>query len=244
MQKALFVLVFFLAYTVQAITGFAGNILAMPAGISLLGFNEVVAVLNVLGFLGCTALAIMGWKHIIWREFIKMTSVMLGFMFLGIWLDTIVSLDALRIVFGVFILAVGARNLLVKRTHGFPDWALWIFVALAGVVQGMFVSGGAFLVIYAVQKIRDKDAFRATLSLVWGVLNLIYSVITLIGGSFANPDTQMVVLLCIPALVVATWLGNRLQHHISQHHFMIATYALLVIIGVIMVVSTSISLFA
>lgn len=37
----------------------------------------------------------------------------------------------------------------------------------------MFVSGGALLVVYAAQVLKEKEEFRATLAPVWVVLNSI-----------------------------------------------------------------------
>ena len=58
MEKALFLAAFFFAYTVQAITGFAGNIFAMPVGTTLLGLESTVAVLNAMGVFACGLLAV------------------------------------------------------------------------------------------------------------------------------------------------------------------------------------------
>ena len=78
-------------------------------------------------------------------------------------------------IYGVIIVIIGIKNLAVPQQKFMPEWALWIILALAGLIQGMFVSGGALLVIYAVQKLRDQQQFRITLSAVWTVLNLIYA---------------------------------------------------------------------
>lgn len=39
------------------------------------------------------------------------------------------------------------------------------------IIHGMFVSGGALLVIYATQVLKEKEEFRATVAPVWVVLN-------------------------------------------------------------------------
>ena len=48
---------------------------------------------------------------------------------------------------------------------------LWAVLLGAGVVHGMFVSGGALLVVYAAATFRDKEVFRSTLAAVWVILN-------------------------------------------------------------------------
>ena len=110
-------------------------------------------------------------------------------------------------------------------------------LALAGLIQGMFVSGGALLVIYTVQKLQDRQQFRATLSMVWAVLNFIYAGIAVQQGYF-TPDVVQVVLMCIPAAVLATLVGNRLQRHLSQERFLKLTYVLLLCIGLVLLVTS------
>ena len=237
MEKALFLAAFFFAYTVQAITGFAGNIFAMPVGTHLLGLGSSVAVLNAMGFFACGLLGIMNIKHVNWRELAKIVLTMLPFVLVGIWLDTLLPLHVLLKIYGLVILLVGAKNLLSKRQKFLPEWALWIVLALAGLIQGMFVSGGALLVIYTVQKIKDRQQFRSTLSMVWAILNFIYAAIAFQQGSL-TADVVQVVLMCIPLAVLATFLGNRLQRHISQERFLKLTYGLLLCIGLVLIVTS------
>ena len=231
MEKALFIAAFFFAYTVQAITGFAGNVFAMPVGTQLLGLSSSVAILNAMGFFACGLLTIMNFKSVNWRELAKIVLTMLPFVLIGIWLDTVLPLHILLRIYGVIIVAIGLKNLLQKRQKFLPEWALWTILALAGLVQGMFVSGGALLVIYTVQKLQDKQQFRMTLSATWAILNLIYAVIAFGQGSFTGEVVQ-IVLMCVPVAVLATWIGNRLQKKISQEKFLKLTYVLLLFVGV------------
>ncbi|BAK43498.1 sulfite exporter TauE/SafE family protein [Eggerthella sp. YY7918] len=237
MEKVLFSVAFFFAYTVQAVTGFAGNIFAMPVGTHLLGLHSSVAILNTLGFFACGLLAVMNIKHVNWRELGKIVGTMLPFVLVGIWLDTILPLDVLLRVYGLIIVLVGAKNLISKRQRFLPEWALWGVLVSAGLIQGMFVSGGALLVIYAMQKMTDKQQFRTTLSMVWAILNFIYAAIAFAQGSFTS-DVVQVVGMCIPLAVLATFLGNRLQRRISKEKFLTLTYVLLLCIGLILLITS------
>ena len=237
MEKVLFALVFFVAYTIQAITGFAGNIFAMPAGTALIGLHSSVAVLNVMGLFACGLLAVTNIGCVNRRELARIVLTMLPFVALGIWIDSVLPLPVLLRVYGVVIVLVGVKNLLSTRQGFLPEWALWAVLALAGLIQGMFVSGGALLVVYAVQKLTDRDEFRITLSMVWTILNLVYTLFSVSQGYF-TADVVGEVVLCIPVAVAATWLGNRLQAHIGQKWFMRLVYALLICIGAALVATS------
>lgn len=232
-EKIIFWAAFFVAYTLNAITGFAGNIIAMPVGMQTLGIQESIASLNVAGFLACGLLAIQGFKHIDWRQLARILAVMIVFMIVGIWLDTIVSLDILKKIFAIFVLIVGLKNLIFPQRKGVPEWLLWVALALAGILQGMFVCGGAMLVIYATQKLPEKDQFRATLSMNWFILNVLYSLYSWHAG-YMTADVGVVILGCIPLMIAATLVGGYINKRMSQEAFLKFTYVMLTVIGVIM----------
>ena len=232
-EKIIFWAAFFVAYTLNAITGFAGNIIAMPVGMQTLGIQESIASLNVAGFLACGLLAIQGFKYIDWRQLARILAVMIVFMIVGIWLDTIVSLDILKKIFAIFVLIVGLKNLIFPQRKGVPEWLLWVALALAGILQGMFVCGGAMLVIYATQKLPEKDQFRATLSMNWFILNVLYSLYSWHAG-YMTADVGVVILGCIPLMIAATMEGGYINKRMSQEAFLKFTYVMLTVIGVIM----------
>ena len=122
MEKVLFAAAFFVAYTIQAVTGFAGNIFAMPVGTHVMGLSSSVAVLNAMGFFACGMLAVLNFKYINWRELVKMTCGMLPFLALGIWLDTVLPLPVLLRIYGAIIVFIGIRNLLSKEQRFLPKW--------------------------------------------------------------------------------------------------------------------------
>ena len=236
-KNVIFLAVFLFGYTVQAITGFAGNIFCMPVGTYTLGLQSSVSILNATGFLACTLLAVLNRKSIHWRELGKIVGVMLPVVALGAWLDSVIPLHALLKIYGLVILAVGIKNLAQKKQSFLPEWALWGVLVAAGLIQGMFVSGGALLVIYAVQKLTDKEQFRATLSAVWGILNFLYAIFQVQQGHFTG-EVWIMVACCIPLIALATVVGGKLSKHISQQRFLKLTYILLLVIGAVLLITS------
>ena len=131
-KNVIFLAVFLFGYTVQAITGFAGNIFCMPVGTLTLGLQSSVSILNATGFLACTVLAALNIRSIHWRELGKIVGVMLPFVGLGAWLDSVVPLHALLKIYGLVILAVGIKNLVQRKQSFLPEWALWGVLVAAG----------------------------------------------------------------------------------------------------------------
>lgn len=87
----------------------------------------------------------------------------------------------------------------------------------------MFVSGGALLVVYAAQVLKEKEEFRATLAPVWVVLNSILLVSQVRQGVFTEGNIRLILISIIP-LFMATWLGKKLVKKVSQKVFLNLTY--------------------
>ena len=101
---------------------------------------------------------------------------------------------------------------------------------LAGVIHGMFVSGGALLVVYATQVLKDKEEFRATIAPVWVVLNSVLLASQVRQGAFDNYNIRLIFISVIP-LFIATWVGKKLVKKVSQKVFLNLTYVLLLVSG-------------
>lgn len=221
---------------IQAITGFAGTVLAMPPSVYLLGLDHAKVVLNVMAWLSGLMIAVTGYRHINWKELLKMSAVMLVGMFAGIQICRIVkSENILLTIYGIIIVVVALKNLCIHTEKKLPDLILWIVLILAGIIHGMFVSGGALLVIYATQVLKEKEEFRATVAPVWVVLNFFLMVTQFRSGLVGTADIRLICISILP-LLIATWLGKKLVCKVSQKVFLNLTYILLLISGVSLIV--------
>ena len=113
-----------------------------------------------------------------------------------------------------------------------PDKAgLYLLLGLAGIVHGIFVSGGPLLIGYLTKRIQDKVSFRATISTVWVVLNTIILLDDIRSGLW-NPEQVKIQVASIPFLLAGMAVGSRLYAKMSQRLFMLITYVLLFVSGI------------
>ena len=113
-----------------------------------------------------------------------------------------------------------------------PDKAgLYLLLGLAGIVHGIFVSGGPLLIGYLTKRIQDKVSFRATISTVWVVLNTIILLDDIRSGLW-NPELVKIQVASIPFLLAGMAVGSRLYAKMSQRLFMLITYVLLFVSGI------------
>lgn len=230
LEEILFQIVLFLSNTIQTITGFAGTLLAMPFSIRLVGVEEAKAVLNIFTLLACLLIAVENRKHINVQILAKMVAGMMAGMVVGVWLFERIPLDILLNFYAVLVIAVALKKMFIKIEIRLPGVAMIFVLLAAGIIHGMFLSGGALLVIYAVSVLKDKDEFRATVAPVWVILNAMLIVPHARAGYY-TPEVLRAICISIIPLALSIFVGNFLYKKISQQHFLKLTYVLLVISG-------------
>ena len=236
MNIFLFLCVLFAANVIQAITGFAGTVLAMPPSIFLLGMENAKVILNIMALLSGVMIAVTSYRNINRKELARICVFMVAGMAAGIQICREAASDqTLMCVYGIIIVLIAAKNLLRHRENVLPRKILIVILILAGMIHGMFVSGGALLVVYATQVLKDKEEFRATIAPVWIVLNSVLLVTQIRQGSFNSENIRLIMISVIP-LVAATWIGKRLVKKVPKKVFLNLTYVLLLISGISLLV--------
>lgn len=229
-NELLFLLIFFVTNAIMTITGFAGTMLAMPASILLLGVEDARFILNVTAILTCVFIGVQQWKYSNKKELKKILLVMLIGMAFGTVLYRVIPLDFLLPAYGVVIIIVSLQRLFFPQAAQLPQWAYLPVLIAAGIIHGMFVSGGALLVMYATLVLLDKSEFRATIAATWAVLDPTFFVLNF-DVALWNAENMMLIGACIPLLILSVWVGNWLHKRINQEWFMKLTYVLLVASG-------------
>lgn len=231
LRTALFLLVVLLANIIQGITGFAGTVLAMPASIFLIGIDSAKVILNVLGILVSIWIVCIAHQHVIWKEILKAVMLMLIGMTAGIYIYSMLPLSFLLKIYAVFIIIIALKGLLEKEEKSYQEWLLVIIVISAGIIHGMFVSGGPLLMIYLLQKSKDKSSFRANNAVIWIILNSYLAIIHYRSGLFTPDNITMLGLTILP-LAIGMIIGNFLHHRISEKNFLTLSYGLLLLSGI------------
>lgn len=255
MEQILFFFVILAANIIQGITGFAGTILAMPPSLMLVGYNVAKPVLNVLGLLSGVYVFAEQRRSVNWKEVRRIVLVMAVGIFCGIFLKTLFDgkEDLLYKLLGVFVIFLAVQGLygqLVKKKCTAKKVSKvdteqkeerkqtllttagnFLLLSLAGIVHGIFVSGGPLLIGYLTRRIKDKVSFRATISTVWIVLNTMIMADDIRSGLW-NPALVKTQVISIPFLLAGMFIGSKLYAKMSQRVFMILTYILLFISGI------------
>ena len=133
------------------------------------------------------------------------------------------------------IIVIALDKLFVKKQLRLPAVLMLFVIFAAGIIHGMFVSGGALLVIYAAGALKDKEEFRATIALIWLTIGCYITGIQFQAGHF-NSHVWFLLIAGIIPVFVGTWIGTKLVKKLPQEIFMKMTYILLLLSGVMAIV--------
>lgn len=223
----------FLGYTVQTVTGFGAVVITLTFAAHFLPIPLVLPLIVPLSIAQCAYLAIRHHGAIDRRLLlVHILPIMGAGTGVGIFIAPHLEGDWLRIGFAVLVLLLSARELVaLTRAGRAPRQALGRvpFVALlagAGVVHGIYATGGPMLV-YAVNRAGlTKAAFRSTLVVVWIALNTVLTVSFVRAGAYDAGSVQTIGLL-VPAVVIGLVAGELIHHRVEERRFRIVTFALL-----------------
>jgi len=139
----------------------------------------------------------------------------------------------LKIALGIFIVIVALWNLSgIKPGRQLPNTIYHFLNFLGGITQGAFGAGGPFLVIYASQMLKGKSSFRATLSLVWTILNFMLVISYCVTHSY-NRKVIILIALSVPFIIIGSLLGKILHDKIPQKPFNTLVFTILLFSGII-----------
>lgn len=226
-----FGVIIFIANIIQGITGFAGTILAMPLSLMLVGYATAKPILNILGLVSGIYVFIGNRKYVSWNELKKTILIMGVGIFSGILIRAFfIGREAmLYIPLGIFLIIISLQGLYVQIKNIKSDREsryIYILLPVAGIVHGIFVSGGPLLIGYLSKKLKDKRVFRATISTVWIILNGLILFDDIRTGLWDFRQIK-IFAFTLPFLLVGMWLGSILYSKMSQKAFMVSTYILL-----------------
>jgi uncharacterized protein len=231
---ALFV---FVAYTIEAVTGFGSIVIALSLGALLLPIPDMLPVLVPLNICMTGYLALRHRQHIHWPTLLRLILPIMGLgTLLGYGLRPWLGDAGLRSLFALLIIWFAGRELYfllkasasARAAHG--NWWTRGWMLAAGVTHGLFASGGPLLVYSLTGVSLDKARFRATLISVWFSLNSLLTLIFIVDGSLLPALPRIAAFL--PVVVVGVIAGEWLHHRISEARFRIAVFLLLLLTGI------------
>jgi len=230
-----------LSFTSLAFSGFGGIIIAIALGVFFYPIKTMLPILVPLTLLANSYLFIRYHRFIDKKLLFKtIFPLMILGLLTGIYLFDTMHGDHLKRIFALIVILISSKEL-YRNIHQRPEPASlskprsFIYIFGAGVVQGIFSSGGPLLV-YVISKMNlTKAVFRSTLIPVWLVSNTILTT-SYIFTDRIDYSTVRLSLMLIPSVIIGLGLGSFLHQRINEKGFKTAINILLLLSGCLMLV--------
>ena len=185
------------AYTVQTATGFGSTLICVTFGAQLIGLEEVVRLVVPISFLQTGYIVLRHRDGIDWSLLLRRVLPLMALgMGLAFYLLTQVGGPWLGLAFGLIVLALSSRDLhrlcfgSTDLDRPIPRLASIAALFGAGVIHGIYASGGPMLVYALGREGLSKKGFRSTLSMVWILLNTILITRFVAAGDYHRKATS------------------------------------------------------
>lgn len=228
------------AFAIEATSGFGATILIVTFGVHLFPITTLLPVIVPLGLVLSVSLAWRNRAHVDRGLVVRRILPLMGLgLAIGLAIFERASNDGLRRAFGFFVVGVALAELWRMRpaaagetrvARPLPPLATRATLVAAGVIHGLFSSGGPLLV-YALGRLPiEKRAFRATLSTVWVVLASTLTIAYAWQGRVGR-ESLLATATLLPVLATAFVVGDWAHHRLDESTFRILIYALLIVAG-------------
>ena len=236
---AFYAMVLIGAFAVRSAAGFGAGLIAVPMLAFVLPVPTAVAIAAI--FTTVTSAGQIGrdWRQIAWQQFLLLSlftviGIGLGFYFLQTSDEKTLrrGLGVFLVLYSIYALwARGTSPVLPARWRG----ALAVGAGIAGGFFGALFGGGAgpIYVIYFNSLRLEREAFRVTMSTVVFVAGA-----ARIAGyanlGFYRASTLTLLAAGLPLVMVGSWLGDRLAHHLNPRIFGALVGGLVLLAGAVL----------
>ncbi|MGD9920622.1 MAG: sulfite exporter TauE/SafE family protein [Pseudorhodoplanes sp.] len=226
-----------IAYIIFGIAGFGTAMIAAPV---LAQVMPVASIVPMLALLDCLAAIINGVKlneKIAKREMMWLVPLLVAGSIVGGTLLLIIPPRPMMLALGVFVIGYAIWSLASPSFRQTLN-QLWVipFGAIGGVFSAMFGSGGFIYAIYLSRRLEDKDAVRATVSVLIALAAFTRAVIFACAGLYTTLELPLMAMLLVPAMLIGLFAGHRITLRMSREQFVRVLSLVLIATGATLVV--------
>lgn len=228
-------LIIFLTNIVQTITGFAGSMLAMPFLLLIMSMSDAKILIVIVGVFWSLWMLVRNFKKVNWKFVWILSLIMSIGIIIGVLLLKIVPTKIVLLIMGLVIISAAIKNLIGKNIDTNNKILEFIFGIFSGIMQGMVLMGGPFLVLVANSYLKDREEYRTTLAVLWLVINFVLLFVYWLQKLY---NTKIFLVSAVSAfpIVLAIYVGSLLNKKINNKQFEFLVNILLIVSALSMLV--------
>jgi len=218
----------------QATIGFGSAIIAMPIVGSLVGMSTASPLIGLILFVVNLVIVGSDWTQIDWRAIRRILLSSIPGMPLGLLLILYAPGALVKGILGAILVGYGMYSFLPNALIPIisEKWA-YPFGFIAGILGSAYNVNGPPAVIYGALRRWPPERFRATLS---GFF-LPSGVLIIVGHFLSGLWTRQVwtlFLISLPGVLLAIWMGGRLNKRIDPAKFTRYINGLVILMGILL----------
>ncbi len=228
--------ILFISTFTRSALGFGDALIAMPLLALVLGM-QIATPLVAFGASTIALTILLGeWRSVdikaAWRLIL---SSLVGIP-IGLFLLKTAPEPVIKGGLGVLLIAFGLLNLINPKLPTFRNEKLaYVFGLVAGVLGGAYNTNGPPVVVYGTLRRWSPDSFRSTLQAYFlptgGTILISHGL-----AGLWTPDVLRLYVYALPFIMLAIYLGGRVNKVISSGQFNHIIYASLVVMGALLFV--------
>jgi uncharacterized membrane protein YfcA len=229
-----------LAFTVETVVGFGATVVVVSLGALFLPLELLLPTFVPVNLALSFWLVGRNLHDVQWRLLgRRLLPALLVGMAVGMGLLAGLPSRRMLIVFGALVVGLSVRELLaMRRADAAPPAVLSapvaaLVLASGGVVHGVFGTGGPLIVFVLARQLHEKGAFRATLAVVWVLLNGLLVLGYWVGDRLDGSTLRGSALLVV-ALMVGLVVGQRVHERVDAIRFRKGLFSMLLIAGFVL----------
>jgi uncharacterized membrane protein YfcA len=240
-NTALVLGVLFVSSFLRSAVGFGDALVAMPLLAVLIGVHTAAPLVALVAATLALCMLAAGWRSVRLAAAWQLIVGALAGIPLGLWLLQGAHDRILKGVLALVLVLYSGWALLRPRLPVLRSeaGAFWFGMA-GGILGGAYNTNGPAVVIYSALRRWPPEVFRATLQSYFFPTGLLI----LAGHGVTGLWTTRVLssyLLALPIVLAAVWLGHVAHRRIPAGRFDRAVYALLLLLGGMLLIQTLIS---
>lgn len=229
-----------LAFSIETALGFGATLISVALGSFVLDLDALLPALAPLN-LALSIYLTTRYRAQIDRTFLFTRLLPLMGLGLPIGMFVFASADPslLKRLFGAFLVVVASVELMKLRRPGtekpLTRPAELGMLLLGGMIHGAFMTGGPMAVYVTGRVLTDKGRYRATLSALWAILNIVVLGSYLMTGRLTASTGGLVATL-VPSIAIGMIIGEVLFRRVSQMAFRATVFVMLLASGALLTI--------
>ena len=220
----------FTGYFVESVFGFGGTILSLVAVSSLVDIKDAIFIVTYASICASACVLVSGYRSFSFRHLYRIYLFALPGTIVGTFLLTMMTSGLLLKVFAIFLIAYAIYSFVNPRLQ-LPYIISRCILFFSGILQGIYATGGPFVLMGYGHEFRDKSTLRSVMAGFFLFGNLLRLAQLQIMGEL-NTDIFIQYWWLIVPIGMAVGAGFVVHLKIDDRLFKYGVLALLLVAGV------------